>query len=793
MKMNYLMKGMAVMALGLVAVSCNKMDPFNPYAEQEIKQEEFTNNFQTEVLNGKSVDANQTWATTNAVQINLTPNQSGTLKIYTDNPVGNSVASLYTATVTANQKVSFTVARPADITELYAVILNEDELIISIADIDASAEEVTVDMSETTSSNRAARRAPAVPTYTTFGTTNPITKPDTPTNLPTSDNADYKFTSDGNLNWEGKNKSNKTVYIASGVTVTFNGDWDGFSQDWKIYMGPGSKIINKGIFYMGNRSILYNDGGTIETGKLQLEEATIWNAGTIDINTNELLFSDNGNGATIYNSGTIKTGNFQVGQKGTLWNEGTVTCTGTLKGNNSSSQIYNGLGHNMTAARLELNNNSQYLWNDGTLTITGAIYSTNNAICVNNGTLNAQSFDGSAGISFLNRTDKTVNITGGTTITNANSLWVNDGIYNTGTFLVQAGNSQVFNNCRLNVKGKFTMGNNDGSRFVLQGDASVICDSFDWNGDNYFFMGGGSLLKVAKTLKSNNQNSDKGFFQTRSDEYAVITAKAITTDDPTGQWRAWYEGKIYIDTDSHFAYYSKNDGQKNYKLTGGATLTKKQGTAPVKWEESTCRPAYNGNKVESDPVMYYYYAFEDLGTTDDFDFNDIVIRVSAPVNGKSTVTLMAAGGIYPAVVTYGTGASIRNIGEEVHAAFGVSTGNTDEMVNTGGKKKDFVTLGTIDNLPSNADMSNLPIGITVTGNNGQVTRVERSVANNGKAPLVIAVSGYSSGENAGKWFWPLERTNISSAYTQFGEWGANASTHKDWYKNFTNDKVYKWQ
>ena len=90
MKMNYLMKGMAVMALGLVAVSCNKMDPFNPYAEQEIKQEEFTNNFQTEVLNGKSVDANQTWATTNAVQINLTPNQSGTLKIYTDNPVGTS-------------------------------------------------------------------------------------------------------------------------------------------------------------------------------------------------------------------------------------------------------------------------------------------------------------------------------------------------------------------------------------------------------------------------------------------------------------------------------------------------------------------------------------------------------------------------------------------------------------------------------------------------------------------------------------------------------------------------------
>ena len=58
MKMNYLMKGMTVMALSLVAVSCNKMDAFDAYAEQEIKQEEFTNNFQKGVMNGEKIDAN---------------------------------------------------------------------------------------------------------------------------------------------------------------------------------------------------------------------------------------------------------------------------------------------------------------------------------------------------------------------------------------------------------------------------------------------------------------------------------------------------------------------------------------------------------------------------------------------------------------------------------------------------------------------------------------------------------------------------------------------------------------
>jgi hypothetical protein len=779
------MKGMAVLALGLVVASCNKMD-FDQDAYQKAKEAESRQKFINNVMGGQDIDPNQTWSTTKSVSITVTPQKDGILKIYAANPIGNIVAPLYTTTAVAGKETTFTVTRPADVEMLYATVLNEDGLIADLLAFNATEASVTVDMTDDTTTRSISRRAASAPTAPGYDQTNPIPVPAAPTDLPTSANANIKIENNTTTEW---GYDGKTVFIAENVTLTITQQWGRAGS--KVYMSKGSKIVNtSGTLYMSG-SYIYNDGGTIEGGLLLDNNSVIWNKGTID--TKDANINYQNDNSLIYNSGMITANNFTVGQKGTLWNEGTVTCTGTLKGNNSSSQIYNGSGHNMTAARLELNNNSQYLWNDGTLTITGAIYSTNNATCINNGTLNAQSFDGSAGISFLNRTDKTVNISGGTTITNANSLWVNDGIYNTGTFLVQAGNSQVFNNCRLNVKGKFTMGNNDGSRFVLQGDASVICDSFDWNGDNYFFMGGGSLLKVANTLKSNNQNSDKGFFQTRSDEYAVITAKAITTDYPTGQWRAWYEGKIYIDTDSHFAFYSINDGQKNYKLTGGATLTTKQGTAPVKWEESTCRPAYNGNKVESDPVMYYYYAFEDLGTTDDFDFNDIVIRVSAPVNGKSTVTLMAAGGIYPAVVTYGTGASMRNIGEEVHAAFGVSTGNTDDMVNTGGKKKEFVTLGTIENLSANADMSQLPMGITVTGNNGQITRVECSVANKGKAPLMIAVSGYSSGENAGKWFWPLERTNISSAYTQFGEWGANASTNKDWYKNITNDKVYKWQ
>ena len=772
MKKMYLMKGMAVLAMGLVAASCNKND-FDQGAYQQAKEQESQEQFMNNVMGGKSIDPNQTWSTTKSVSVTVTPQKDGTLKIYAANPIGNTVAPLYTTTAVAGKETTFTVTRPADVEMLYATVLNEDGLIADLLAFNATEASVTVDMTDDTTTRSISRRAPQVPTYTTFGTTNPIPVPAAPTDLPTSANANIKIENNTTTEW---GYDGQTVFIAENVTLTITQQWGKAGS--KVYMSKGSKIVNtSGTLYMSG-SYIYNDGGTIEGGLLLDNNSVIWNKGTID--TKDANINYQNDNSLIYNSGMITANNFTVGQKGTLWNEGTVTCTGTLKGNNSSSQIYNGSGHNMTAARLELNNNSQYLWNDGTLTITGAIYSTNNATCINNGTLNAQSFDGSAGISFLNRTDKTVNISGGTTITN--SLWVNDGIYNTGTFLVQAGNSQVFNNCRLNVTGKFTMGNNDGSRFVLQGDASVVCDSFDWNGDNYFFMGGSSLLKVAKTLKSNNNNSDKGFFNTTS-EYAVISAKAITTDNPNGQWRAWYEGKIYVDTDEHFGLIKINDGQSNMKLADGALLTGQLGTAPVEWEESTCRPEYKGKKKDPDPTMYYYYAFEDLGSVGDFDFNDVVLRISAPVDGQSTVEVLAAGGTLAVQVTYNG----ENLGSEVHNAFGEKT---SVMINTGaGATKDPVVIGYV-NIAADAKMAELPFGITVSGA-GSI-QVTNSVANRGKAPLMIVVSGYPEGSDAGKWFWPREYTNITTAYGQFGEWGANVQSNQDWYHHYTDGKVYKY-
>lgn len=851
MKKVYLLKSFATLALALVAVSCNKYS-FDQEAYQRAKEDESNESFMNNVMGGQEIDPNQTWKTTSSVNITVTPRKDGILKVYTANPIGNVVAPLYTTTATAGKAETFTVARPSDVQTLYAAVLDSDGLIADQLAFDATDAEVAVDMTIDAASTRAvARRAqdtPQTPGYAKE--TNPIAKPSTKqktvsvNDMPTASNAqaivNYDVTTNWNYNYQ------ETVYIGPNVTFTIGNDYDGFKDGAKIYMARGSKIVASGkTLSLGYNTVLYNDGGTIEAKDISLNGSILWNKGTItlsngmwysannaayvynsgnisayngcSLNKNGILWNEgtftsaNGNLASdaadnketapyIYNSGSINANDLLMNKYLVLWNDGTVTARSSIKCSNDETQIYNAKGHTITGTYFELGNNNQLLWNDGTVTITGAINTTNSgAAIMNHGTLNAASYGGSAGIKFYNATDCVVNISGETLIKNSNSYWVNDGIFNSGTFVVNSGGNNVFNNCRLNVAETFYMGNNDGSRFILQGDASVICNDFVWNGDNYFWMGGGSIVKVANELKFNNDDWGYGFYNTKENTtYSIISAKKITTDYPNGQWRAWYEGKIYVDADSHFDPVKINDGQRNMYTTEDVVFTKKQGTAPVKWTESTCRPGYDGKDPDPDPILYYYYAFEDLGAIGDFDFNDVVLRLSAPENGTSTVELVAAGGTLPVQVIYGTGQNPQQLGNEVHKEFGV---DVKTMVNTGdsknGAKKANVILGTI-NVDSDADMSNLPFGITVEGNDQTSVKVVNEVNHKGTAPLMIVVAGYTADVNGiteasvGKWFWARERVNISEAYTKFGAWGANVQSNKDWYYYFTEGKVWKY-
>lgn len=187
---------------------------------------------------------------------------------------------------------------------------------------------------------------------------------------------------------------------------------------------------------------------------------------------------------------------------------------------------------------------------------------------------------------------------------------------------------------------------------------------------------------------------------------------------------------------------------------------------------------------DASPIKWLV-ACEDLGSVDDFDFNDVVFEVEH-VAGRLVATIrpLAAGGTLPTYLCR-DGKRVNN--REWHSLFGNFDHTT--MINTGrasGKASTF----TID-VPSDFTLTS---GITGDGSihenyknnmggfslevlreDGKVTTIEAPGV--GTAPQMILIF---QKENS-KWEWPTERTNIQSAYPSFKDWmtGSDFSIDKD--------------
>jgi hypothetical protein len=155
---------------------------------------------------------------------------------------------------------------------------------------------------------------------------------------------------------------------------------------------------------------------------------------------------------------------------------------------------------------------------------------------------------------------------------------------------------------------------------------------------------------------------------------------------------------------------------------------------------------------------------EDLGTTDDFDFNDVVFdAIFDPIDYYNTnqivITVRAAGGTLPLSVG----------GTEVHAALGVGV---KEMVNTGKKSVPIAIYRIPFNAQrtySNADYDK--IEIKVEGNDA-IYVLQAPV---GKAPEKILVDDTFD--------WPTERQGIGEKYNLFSDYTQNPSkyTYSRWW------------
>ena len=199
------------------------------------------------------------------------------------------------------------------------------------------------------------------------------------------------------------------------------------------------------------------------------------------------------------------------------------------------------------------------------------------------------------------------------------------------------------------------------------------------------------------------------------------------------------------------------------------------GTKNSNWNKDVIakHPEYiNPPSLEETNLQSWTLAFENAGLHNDYDFNDVVLKVTPDTqNGKAEVKLLATGAQRKTEVYFN-----RTLLGEVHELFGVST---DTFVNTTSNTATTkaVTLPSI-NWPQNTTMEaqRMNFSLKVYNDDGTVDREfsMKDLLNDKKSPQVLCV--------AGDWKWPKERINVYVAYPLIGKWGVN----------FNNEEYYNW-
>lgn len=734
MKKNLLLKGAVAMTLCTMAASCSEdTDLYNPnQAQEELKA-----NFEKNIMNGQSIDQNQTWNTAERVDVTVTTEMAGILKIYTANPVGDTPVSL--ATINLSKGTStVTVAKPSDVDMLYAALFDTDG---SVRVMEMKGNSVTF-TAPRSFSNAARRTARVQKRYN-------VDFPDAPTFV-SSVPEGAVLARDYNDGEVARAYCDGAYIDASVKKVNIWGGWDG-------------QKTSGGVLYV--------------TGNVQLDYFYVAPNTTVYVTANSTLSIPAPSETASWANNNGHSENLQAGCNYYLAPGAKLVTNGHLKLN--STNIWVSSTAEVTSPTLECNGVGIF-YNQGKAEFTGDIAVENaNSFIINEGTLTAENYGDFGSGNFWNTGD--VVIRGTTTVNSNANVWINEGTYTTKDFTYTAGSVNVWNLCKLTVTNLFdmTLGDSSTSNFSMDSGSSMIIKDFHIAGPARINMAGNSIIKVSGDCTMDCRKADYGIFgPTSGEQWAVFQAKDIKKGIDNQGYEVTYGGNLYVACDSHFA--NGYSGQYPYiDFVGEAKLVEGQTNAPYTIPANgKCSDGYtggtSGSRIDDDPIMYYYYAFEDLGNTQDIDFNDVILRVSAPVNGTCSVQLCAAGGELKTKVLYnGT-----VICDDVHTAMGGTMLNTTSVdINK------FTTLATLEDVE---DASNLPFAIQVE-NRGTSVTVEASGL--GQAPLMIKVSGIDQGPDAGKWFWAREQVYIQQAYNDFVEWATDRTKKTDWYKRPVSDKV----
>lgn len=749
----YLLKGIAVLAMGCVMTACSHDFTY----EQQEQQASLDNAQQTL---GFYIPENQDWIMTSSATATFNVkglNEDATLYVFSNNPQSDGYGTvLASAPMTGTTTTISDFRIPSHVKSLFVGLKQSNgNMIYKYVDVEDGQLAANYDFS-TVAQARTRANAMVDGDPFTFENTSGYYKtaiPEGAKDINTTGDYDCMqagvlfATSDfrNGLNlWEGPAVD---IYVNGNVKLSTNT----YIHSANFYILPGATLtMEKQANY--ECAIYVSQGATLNYNVSKLEANTYWDNGQ-NKNKDDVK-------SCIYNHGTVNfSSNFEANQYVTIYNEG------TMNGQDITSKP--GDGH------------PSYFYNFGDLTLTGNMVLNSCANFYNEGN---------------------VSVAGQTEATQKDIWWINNGHYTTSTLVMHPWNETFYNYCQLLVEGNTHFYN---GAFHLMDNSYLETETLDV--DNFtIYMSNNSGFNC----KGNNSWGDKGgqgdgtyngFMCSGNNSYVRLGGTSVIA----GHLRALEtRGNVTIAINSIDDKGAGNSGvQPTVQLNEGTTRVTFSELNPT-YNSTDCGATWTENPAIDTPTtenQTWTYAFEDNKTRCDFDMNDVVIQVrqSEADETKLIVTLVAAGCEYDNYVWLGDELIKWPNGAEVHDAFGASHG---VLVNTGRDRGvDLNPVSTTINMPSGFNFQNAEFKIRPYKINSDRTNEDNArdgyieIVKEGqtdglaKAPLGIAIPA--------KWLWPLERINVTNAYEGFTEWGSQAdltlrAEEGGWYQSPSSGLVY---
>lgn len=727
-------KVLAAVAICLTAASCSE--------ESNDIEQELRDNFKALVMGGREVDSLQDWSTASGLDVKIAVDYGNTsvYKVYIlPSPALYDSESAYLgmAQVNSGESKTITISRPADNALLYAACYDsEGHAVCKPFAAKASGTEVVFSgriPQSAVSSNSSSTgdrwsipklEFPDVSDYTTGPFVDVSTlmgEPEGNDRLRLSVSNDYT----GYLPSLGI-RGNMSVYVTGTWTLSFN---QRVSNGNAIVVGSGGRIIiPKGMKLSasplgnGGTGYIYVQPGGEITGEGAVEYAT-------------------GSGTYCYNAGII------------------------------------------SASEIRINGCSFY--NSG---ILGRVTSTSSSvICLAND-------EGSEG-EFINQGGAWLSELKGDNLSLQNATYLN-----VSNQMTLSASSSLADGSYTYTPSLVLNGSSEGRRVIYMGNGAILetdtisIDNFGvWGPDGEHFTAN-AVLKVDHCNACATTEGVAESYLLDHVELVLPTTFPVSyaPDHLTANnlllysWMNACEARLINDNNYRWTLVGNKDAlvwNESISDCGCGDASRQTCTYGI---SPTVSSTYLKKEVSAVPVSNaVYYGFETIeGTLKDYDYNDVVLRVTVPVDRGdgtyvSNVQVMCVGNTIKTNVLYNG----EPFGDEVHSVIGVQETKTANVNST--ITRVFAKLGEITFSSGKVRIDQLRFSLKTIDSDGNI-----SILETGETPLYIVINGVSDR----RWFWPAEGINIGVAYPHFSMWASDMHTNLNWYSpdNAVSVKVVNW-